>query len=181
MFAQIAPAVNFILFYFVVSKGFTFQQTFRCATQFAVVAHKVDASGRFKWHRDVISLFLIFQGYQLYFDKARFRCENLITNVLIPTSKIKMADGKTIARVEEKPLDLIKELIERYSDRDDLVADLFLGTGTTASACMRTGRKFIGCDVDHEIIKIASVRILKTLNHLFDISNINYILMFQIG
>jgi site-specific DNA-methyltransferase (adenine-specific) len=38
--------------------------------------------------------------------------------------------------------------IEKLSNRGDLVVDPFLGSGTTAAASVRLGRRFIGCDVD---------------------------------
>ncbi|WUI02081.1 DNA methyltransferase [Spirillospora sp. NBC_00431] len=38
--------------------------------------------------------------------------------------------------------------IEKLSRRGDLIVDPFLGSGTTAAASVRLGRRFIGCDVD---------------------------------
>ena len=72
----------------------------------------------------------------------------------------------SIARVEEKPLDLLKEMIDRYSDKGDIVVDMFLGTGTTASAALLTGRRFYGCDIDKDVIGVASVRVFDTVKYL---------------
>ena len=40
-----------------------------------------------------------------------------------------------------------------------VVVDPFLGTGTTAVACRLLGRRFVGCDIDGEMVKIARHRV----------------------
>jgi site-specific DNA-methyltransferase (adenine-specific) len=45
------------------------------------------------------------------------------------------------------------------SDEGDIVLDPFVGTGTTAIAAKRLGRKFIGIDIDSEYVKIANGKI----------------------
>jgi hypothetical protein len=42
----------------------------------------------------------------------------------------------------------VRELIERYSAPGWVVADPFLGAGTTGHAALELGRQFIGCDID---------------------------------
>jgi len=59
----------------------------------------------------------------------------------------------------QKPVKLIKELIEKYSDENDLVLDPFLGSGTTAVACKDLGRKCIGIEISEEYVKIAIKRL----------------------
>lgn len=48
----------------------------------------------------------------------------------------------------QKPLSLIKKLVEKHSNENDLILDCFLGSGTTAAACLETNRNFIGCELD---------------------------------
>ena len=62
----------------------------------------------------------------------------------------------------EKPLSLIKYLIEIHSNPKDLILDCFMGSGTTAVACKQLGRRFIGCDNNKEYIKIANKRLEQT-------------------
>ena len=50
----------------------------------------------------------------------------------------------------QKPLELIKEMIEKHSNPGDTVLDCFSGSGTTAVAAYLTQRKFIGCELDKE-------------------------------
>lgn len=47
-----------------------------------------------------------------------------------------------------KPLALLRYMILTYTNVGDVVIDPFMGAGTTAAACMQTGRKFIGCERD---------------------------------
>ncbi len=59
----------------------------------------------------------------------------------------------------EKPLDLIVWQIERHTKKGDTILDPFMGSGTTGVACMRTGRNFIGIEINAEYFAIAQRRI----------------------
>ena len=50
----------------------------------------------------------------------------------------------------------------------DLVLDPFLGSGTTAVACKRLNRNFIGIEKEPKYIEIALKRLEKTNNHKID-------------
>jgi len=65
-----------------------------------------------------------------------------------------------------KPLEFMKELILRFTDENDLVLDPFLGSGTTAVACIKTNRKFIGIEIDKHYYEIAQKRIDAELSQL---------------
>ena len=41
------------------------------------------------------------------------------------------------------------------SDADDVILDPFIGTGTTAVAAKRLGRKYVGIELDPQYVKIA--------------------------
>ena len=64
------------------------------------------------------------------------------------------------------PVELPQRLIELYTFRDDLVLDPFLGSGTTAVAAVRTGRRFVGYDTDPTYIEIAAQRVAEENEHL---------------
>lgn len=59
----------------------------------------------------------------------------------------------------QKPLDVMVWLVESVTDETDTVVDNFMGSGTTAIACMRTGRRFIGIERDPAHFKTALARI----------------------
>jgi DNA modification methylase len=61
----------------------------------------------------------------------------------------------------QKPLSLIKELIEKHSNVGDLVLDIFAGTGTTAHACFISGRNFIVIEKDDKYYDFIIDRINK--------------------
>jgi site-specific DNA-methyltransferase (adenine-specific) len=48
----------------------------------------------------------------------------------------------------EKPLALVLELVDAFTNRGDLVADITAGCATTGVACLRLGRKFFGVELD---------------------------------
>ncbi len=48
----------------------------------------------------------------------------------------------------QKPVALAQEFFDRWGKPDDLVADLFLGSGTTLIACEKTGRRCFGMEID---------------------------------
>jgi site-specific DNA-methyltransferase (adenine-specific) len=53
------------------------------------------------------------------------------------------------------PIPLLERLILMTTDEGDIVLDPFVGTGTTAIAAKRLGRKYIAIDIDSKYVKIA--------------------------
>jgi len=58
-----------------------------------------------------------------------------------------------------KPLAMIKSLISKYSNPNDIVLDPFLGSGTTTIACKQLNRHSIGIEKNPEYCKIAQKRV----------------------
>jgi site-specific DNA-methyltransferase (adenine-specific) len=56
------------------------------------------------------------------------------------------------------PVELPQRLIELYTFEDDLVLDPFMGSGTTAVAAVRTGRRYVGYDTESSYVRIAERR-----------------------
>ena len=61
----------------------------------------------------------------------------------------------------QKPVELCEYLIKTYTDEGELVADLCAGSGTTAVACLNTGRRFVCFENAPEFYSIAAQRIRK--------------------
>jgi len=59
------------------------------------------------------------------------------------------------------PTELALRVIRLFSNQDELVADFFIGSGTTAVAALKLGRRFYGCDINPEYVKLANERIEK--------------------
>ena len=59
----------------------------------------------------------------------------------------------------QKPVLLLEDLIKTFSSEGDLVVDLTIGSGSTAIACVNTGRNFIGIEKEEKYVEIARKRI----------------------
>ena len=59
---------------------------------------------------------------------------------------------------------LLERLILSYTNEDSLVVDPCFGSGTTAIACINTGRRFIGMEKDPVFFNDARERINNHLN-----------------
>ena len=66
----------------------------------------------------------------------------------------------------EKPVELIEQLLESLSHRGDVVLDAFMGSGTTAVACVHTGRNYIGFELDKEYYAIAQQRVTDAVDEI---------------
>ena len=59
----------------------------------------------------------------------------------------------------QKPVELLEYLIKTYSNNGEIVLDNCMGSGSTGVACMNTGRKFIGIELDSNYFNISKNRI----------------------
>lgn len=59
----------------------------------------------------------------------------------------------------QKPVALMEYLIRTYTNEGDLVLDNCMGSGTTGVACVNTGRRFIGMELDAGFFQVATDRI----------------------
>jgi DNA modification methylase len=64
------------------------------------------------------------------------------------------------------PVDLPARLIDLYTYRGDLVLDPFVGSGTTAVAAVRSGRHFVGYDLEPSYIALAEARVAEERGRL---------------
>ena len=59
----------------------------------------------------------------------------------------------------QKPLPVMKWLIETMSKPNDVIFDPFMGSGSTGVAALQMGRRFVGCEISPEYFAIAQKRI----------------------
>lgn len=99
--------------------------------------------------------------YILFFRKGKHKKINNCgtSDILsIPNKKTKDENGKNLHDVE-KPVQLMKILVENSSNEKDIVLDPFMGIGSTGIACVELNRNFIGIEIDENYFNIAKERI----------------------
>lgn len=70
--------------------------------------------------------------------------------------KFQAPKGRNRVHPTQKPLELIKRLIELTTQKNDIILDMFIGSGTTAIAAKQMGRRYIGFETDKQYYKIAN-------------------------
>ena len=68
----------------------------------------------------------------------------------------------------QKPVALMRQIIEKSSSEGQIVLDPFMGSGTTGVACVNTNRNFIGIELDDKYFDIAEQRIRESRRKLRD-------------
>ena len=56
------------------------------------------------------------------------------------------------------PVRIIELLVNNYTDKDNIVYDPFMGSGTTAEACENTRRRWIGSEIDKKYGELVKER-----------------------
>ena len=59
----------------------------------------------------------------------------------------------------QKPKELISRFVLASTNEGDIVADYYMGSGTTAKVCQELNRNFIGCDLNPKAIEITKARL----------------------
>lgn len=75
-----------------------------------------------------------------------------------PIKKLKDENGKNLHNTE-KPIDLMKVLIENSSNENDIIFEPFMGIGATILAAKELNRRYIGCEIDREYFDISVRRL----------------------
>ena len=86
--------------------------------------------------------------------------EVTLTNEKFPHSIISIEkEHRNFYHPTQKPVNLIRWLVRTYTNEGDLVLDNCIGSGTTAVACLKEKRHFIGYEITKEYFDIAQERI----------------------
>ena len=67
--------------------------------------------------------------------------------------------AKKVGHPAPFPVELPYRCIQLYTFEGDIVLDPFMGSGQTAIACIKTGRHFVGYEIDGEYVQLANRRI----------------------
>ena len=83
------------------------------------------------------------------------RCDDVWTDI---NTIFQSKERGTQEYATQKPKALIERIIKASSNEGDLVADFYLGSGTTAEVCKELNRNFIGCDINPRAVEISKMR-----------------------
>lgn len=59
----------------------------------------------------------------------------------------------------QKPIEILQNIVYTSSNKGDTVADFFMGSCTTGEVAIKSGRKFIGCDIGNGACCVSKNRI----------------------
>lgn len=105
------------------------------------------------------------QGYECILMLRKGNAKNInnlgTSNILKVPNNIGNKNHPT-----EKPIELMKILIENSSNENDIVLEPFMGVGSTCIASKKLKRQYIGCEIDKTYFDIAQHRINETSPNL---------------
>ena len=82
-----------------------------------------------------------------------------MTDVILAPNKSAMKYKERTKHPLQKPILLIEKIVRAFSYENDVVLDLFSGSGTTAISCLKTNRQFIVNDINKEYYDLMNERI----------------------
>ncbi|HMN17448.1 MAG TPA: site-specific DNA-methyltransferase [Ignavibacteriaceae bacterium] len=117
--------------------------------------------------RDIHEYILIFSKGE--YKREKEKKENTITKdqFMEWTKSVWTMNAESARRIGHPapfPEELPYRLIQLYSFKDDIILDPFVGSGTTAVAAIKSGRKFVGYDILKEYIELAEKRLKPLLD-----------------
>lgn len=86
-----------------------------------------------------------------------------------PTNLLKFNRDQDKVHPTQKPVALCEYLIKTYTNPGEVVLDNCMGSGTTAVACIRTDRNYIGFELDERYHAIAMQRIADAVDELMGV------------
>ena len=93
-------------------------------------------------------------------------CTNKIYDTWYPKNLLSYSAANTSNNKfhpTQKPTELLKYLIETYTNEDEIVLDNCMGSGSTCVACKQTNRIYIGIEKEEKYFKIAEQRLNSSL------------------
>lgn len=98
---------------------------------------------------------------------GKLRCNQLGKNPSDVWRIAKVTSGKGRASAERTkhpaqfPIDMCERVLKGFSNRNDIVIDPFLGSGSTIESCLRFGRFSVGIEVRDDYCQIAKKRAIE--------------------
>lgn len=91
----------------------------------------------------------------IFATKGRYELPGKRPDDLIACAKV---GNQSLTHPNEKPVALLEQLIEATTIPGALILDPFAGSGSTLAAAAKTGRQYIGIEIDKQYSKLAAAR-----------------------
>lgn len=124
-----------------------------------IVWDKKSGPGSFYSFNHELIIFGTFKG------KTKGRVGSNIWRMPAFSSGAKSTNGEK-QHPTQKPWELMARAIEDSTEAGSVVLDTFMGSGTTAVACIKTGRNYIGFELDEGYHQIAQQRIAEAVDEM---------------
>lgn len=99
--------------------------------------------------------------YKYYLDEGKIP-EDYWTDINSLQSGVNERQGYPT----QKPEALLERIVKASSNKDSIIFDCFMGSGTTQAVAMKLGRKFIGADINLGAIETTTKRLLNIQKEL---------------
>ena len=116
-----------------------------------------------KWDKSYEEIEMVYKTFRenlLYVENEKYPSTfNLPKSVKYKDNIFEYKRDKDGYHPTQKPVLLLEDLIKTFSNENDLVVDLTMGSGSTGVACRNTNRRFIGIEKDEKYFEIAVSRV----------------------
>ncbi len=116
--------------------------------------------------RDVHEYVLVFSR-QMYARESAGRVDTISREEFLELTKsvwtLPAVQAKSIGHPAPFPVELPRRLIQLYTYAGDIILDPFMGSGQTAIAALKTGRSYVGYEINPEYTALAEQRIAASL------------------
>ncbi|MDC3415107.1 site-specific DNA-methyltransferase [Aquibacillus sp. 3ASR75-11] len=118
-----------------------------------------------------------------YLDEYSIPMDSIWTD--IPGFGVATSSKELTKYPTQKPEQILERIIKSSSNEDSIVFDCFMGSGTTQSVALKTGRKFVGTDINLAAVQTTTKRLIKNYNESdqelpgFEVYNVNHYEIFR--
>lgn len=89
-----------------------------------------------------------------------------LQNIWDEINRINPVGHERLGYPTQKPEELLRRIIEVSSNPGEIVFDCFMGSGTTQAAALKTGRKFVGADINLGAVQMTTKRLIQDFDEL---------------
>ncbi len=101
---------------------------------------------------------------EIYYGKTYFNSEGKKANDIFDIPILASTDAQRLDFQTQKPEALLQRIIKASSNKNSIVFDYHLGSGTTIATAHKLGRKWLGVEMGEHFYKVIIPRMKKVLN-----------------